>query len=766
MQQAVEGVNIQVNKLRMGTSSEADGSFQLTVPANLELVIRFQHVNYKTKEIKLNLDPDQEKEINLILEEDIKTLQQVEIQGRKTDEIRPQTSITRIDPKTVQVLPTPFAEFNKILVTLPGVVSNNELSSTYSVRGGNFDENLVYVNDIPIYRPFLIRAGQQEGLSFVNPDLVEQIAFSSGGWQPKYGDKLASNLNITYRKPEKFDGALTFGLLGGNGFLQGVTARERLSYLVGVRHKRSTYLLNTLETQGEYLPNYTDLQTYLNLDLSGNKAGSNPADLDLLFSYSRNRFLVEPENRETTFGNIFDGVIRLFVAFDGRELMEYDTYQGGARLTKIFSPQLKNSLIISGMQSREREYFDIEGGYRLCDVNKDFGSEDFDRCIGLRGIGTNYRYARNRLIANIATAENRIEFLPEEKHKFEFGLGYILQDIKDDLDEYSFLDSADFVQIDENIDVQNRLTHHQITSYAQHSWQIDPYQLLTYGVRLNFYSLNQQLLISPRMQYSYQPAWNRDVLFKASLGVYQQPPLYRELRDFSGNLNLELRAQSSVHAILGLDYNLQIWNRPFKLLAETYYKYLYNIVPYDVDNVRIRYFAQNNAKAFATGLDLRLSGEFIPGTESWFSLGLLSTREDVENDGRAYIRRPSDQRLTLGIFFEDHLPNDPTTRMNLNLVVGSGLPFGPPQNVRLRNIFVSEMYRRVDIGFRKLISLKKIFPGNRNHLNSLWIGLEILNLLGADNTISYTWIKDLSNTQYGIPNSLSARFLNVKLTVK
>ena len=760
----VEGATATIESLDIGSSSDAEGAFRLVVPANMPVEIVVNHLNYHEKRIVVNLSPDEEKKITVRLEVKVTTLQQVEIRGDKEEQLRSQVSVAKISPKTAKALPTPFGEFTKILATLPGVVSQNEFSSTYMVRGGNYDENLVYVNDIPIYRPFLTRSGQQEGLSFVNTDLVDHVEFSSGGWQSRYGDKLSSNLNIYYKQPTEFKASLTGSLLGGAAHLEGQTANKKIQYLVGARHKRSQYLLNTLETEGEYLPQFTDVQALIDFNL-GNSSGQSESELQMLFAYAHNDYLVVPENRETTFGNIFDGVLRLFVAFDGRESLSYNTYQGGIKFTRRFNRKLTSKLIVSAFHTREREYFDIEGGYRICDVDKEISSEDFDKCIALRGIGTNYRHGRNRLEANVINVEEQLSYMINPDNKLELGVGYSHKLFDDRLEEYAFLDSADYSSVEEVIRADQDLSYNEFTGFVQNTQNINGRHILNYGIRFHYLDFNEQFLISPRFQYAYHPAWNSDIVLKASVGWYRQPPFYREFRSRQGELNKNIKAQSSVHFIAGIDYNLKIWDRDFKFTGETYYKYLYDVIPYDIENVRIRYFAENSARAYAMGADFRLSGEFIPGAESWFSLGILSTREDLEGDERDFIRRPSDQRVTASIFFEDHLPNDPTTRMNMNLLFGSGLPFGPPGDVNKRNSYSSEFYQRVDIGFSKLISLNPQEEKKKKFLNSLWIGVEILNLLGNENAISYTWVKDFNNVQYGVPNTLSARFLNVKLTV-
>lgn len=757
----IAGVNVLIKPANLGTSTNDLGQFEISIPFANNLTLDFSHIRYQNLSQDYMVDAGQrELTIDVTLALDTRYLKGVDIVGEGENPlVRQEVSVYKIDPKSASVLPSPFGDFNKIISTLPGVISNNELSSNYSVRGGNFDENLVYVNDILVYRPFLIRAGQQEGLSFVNPDMVSSVEFSAGGWQPKYGDKLSSALNIRYKKPVKSAASLTLGLLGGTAHFEGANRKRTIGYIFGARHKSAAYLLETQETQGGYRPRFTDIQSFVNFDLSGSGHPSKRTELGVLFSYARNRYQVVPETRETDFGAINQS-LRLLVAFDGRETLRYDLWQGGLKLTHRFNERLSSKLIVSAMRSGEREYFDVEGGYLLCDVNNNPGTSNFNECVSVRGVGTNYDYGRNKLEANIYNIENRNVYWIDERNTIEFGIGYSRQEMEDELDEYSFIDSADFVTITRVLNTQLDLNTNIATAYLQHTFNLDEQQTLTYGARLNYRDVNDQLLVSPRVQYSIEPDWQRDVLFKAAIGVYQQPPFYREMRDFEGNLNEDLKAQTSIHFIAGMDYNFKLWGRGFKFLTEAYYKRLSNVVAYDLDNVKIRYYANNRTTAFATGMDFRVSGEFIPGTESWFSLGLLNTKEDLEDDNRGRVRRPSDQHINFAIFFQDHLPNDPTVRVNLSLLFGGGLPFGPPNDIDDRTIFTGRAYRRVDVGFSKSIVLRNKL------LKSLWLGLDILNLLGTDNTISYTWVEDFSGIEYGVPNNLSQRFFNAKVHVK
>ncbi len=754
--QILEGVNVRLEGDSTGVPTDALGRYRISVPPDTQVNIVFTYVGFSVTVEKIRLLSAQEMELNIRMTEKASVLTEVVI---RDDKIREEVSMTEISPQSIQTLPSAFGEFNRVLVTLPGVSSNNELTSAYSVRGGNFDENLVYVNNIPVYRPFLVTNGQQEGLSFINTDMVQAVRFSAGGWQPRYGDKLASVLNVTYKTPEEFRGSVSMSLLGGSAHLEGSASAGRLTYVAGVRHKRSQYLLNTLETTGGYRPAFTDVQSYLTYRLDKNPR-ARATTLGVLVNYSRNRYSVVPETRTSEFGT-FSRSLRFTVAFNGRELLEYDTYQAAARLTHWVTPDWKSDLIVSGVRAFEREYTDIEGGYRLCDVDNQPGSSSFNECVFTRGIGTQYDYGRNRLEASLLNVESRNVIILEDNRTVEFGLGYAGQQLEDVLSEYTFTDSSGYVTELNAVSGENTLDNGQVTAYAQISTPLGKEFSLTGGFRGTYITLNEEFVLSPRLQFSYTPEWKRDIVLRMAAGIYVQPAFYREFRGNDGRLNEDLRAQKSFHWIAGMDYDFTWWGRDFKFIAEAYYKRMWDVVAYDVDNVKIRYYANNDTRAYATGLDFRISGEFIEGTESWFSLGILSTREDLGFDDRGYIRRPTDQRVNAAIVFEDHLPNNPLFRANLSFLFGSGLPFGPPNDLENRNAFDGESYRRVDIGFSRLFFLSK-----SDRLRQLTVSAEILNLFGSDNPISYLFIEDVNGMKFAVPNSLSARFLNVKATLR
>ncbi len=772
-QAAIEGVSIFLKNSSKGVVSDRKGNFEIKIAANQKSTLVFQHVQFNTYEITLNPRNAETIEQNISLQEKIRVLQDVEL-NEKRNNIRESPSMIEVNPLKIKEMPVVFGDFSQVIGMLGlGVVSNSELSTTYSVRGGSFDENLVYINNIEIYRPFLVRAGQQEGLSFVNPDLVRSVEFSAGGWQPKYGDKLSSVLNIEYKNPKEFHASASAGLLGGTAHVEGASRNQRFSYLAGIRYKSGRYLFNTLETKGQYFPNFVDFQGFFNFDLSSarQKERGLKTNLSFLVSYAQNRYQVVPQSRESTFGT-FNRVLRLYVAFQGQEILNYDTWQTGFKLSHQFSQKFQSHLIGSLLNTKEREYINTEGGYRLCDVEMASDSPAFNRCAYIRGVGNLFTYARNSLNANILAFENRNEFTPNADHRIEFGIRFSGENIRDDLAEYNFTDSADYVNITDRLFIQNQLVSQRLMGYAQHTWYLSDNHILTYGFRLNYWNINKELLFSPRLQYSFKPEWKKDIRFNFALGMYYQPPFYREMRDFEGNLNRNLKAQRAVHAIAGMDYAFRAWGRPFRFISEVYYKPLQNLVPYDMDNVRLRYYANNQALGYVTGADFRISGEFIPDTESWFSLSLMRARENWTNDQAGEFRRPTDQLVTLAVYFEDYIPNNPDIRVNLRAMYGSGLPFNPPNNPKYRGAFSGADYRRIDIGFSKIFDLekdkkseKKAFK-NKFSPKSVWVGLEILNLAGTENTISYLWIKDFADTNYAVPNGLSQRFFNLRTVAR
>lgn len=730
--------------------TNAKGVFKVKYSGADSAQLVLSHLQYQTKIIALA----NEKFLKVKMTENTQLLSGVDINDRRFDEAQEIGNI-EISAKNAYTLPSATGDFSKVLATLPGVTSNNELASVYSVRGGNYDENLIYVNGIKIYRPFLVSAGRQEGLGFINTDMVGNVQFSAGGWQSKYGDKLSSVLNVQYEEPKTNEATINLSLLGGSLHYGGINKKGDLNYSFGVRHKNSKYLLGTLETNGNYLPKFTDFQGFIN------KQFGSKTKLGLLISSAHNNYLTLPESQETEFGTI-QASFRMSTAFEGREQLDYHTNQVGIVLSHAFTEDFISRLTVSGVHSSERENYEVEGAYLLCDVNREPGSNRFNECISIRGIGSNYSYGRNKLEAKILTVDQKNEIYLDND-VLAFGMSWDYENLNDKLQEFAFTDSADFANVTYSANNSIDLQSHKIAGFAQYTLNsANAVHTLNFGARINYWTYSGQLLISPRLQYAYKLGAHQRSTLRLSTGLYQQHPFYRELRNREGDINPNVKAQSSLHIVGGMDHHFLAWGRPFKFTMDLYYKYLWDVNPYDVDNIKIRYFATNQATAYAYGADFRVNGEFIEGTESWFSLGLLKTMEDLQ-EGGGYIRRPSDQLVNLGIFFQDHLPNDPSMKVSVNMLFGSGLPFGPPRNDTYRNSFSGDEYYRLDLGFSKSFEFendKTLSP------NSLWIGLEVLNALGAENTISYTWIQDVVGNQFAVPNALSARFLNVRVIAK
>jgi hypothetical protein len=778
-----------------GATTNAQGEFTLRLlrPVSGPAVLVARRLGYLPLRQSLRLPEAAGQPLRLTLQADARALGGVTVRARadKTDQ-REQASLVQLDPQTAKVLPSPFGDFNAILKTLPGVVSNNELTSTYNVRGGNYDENLLYVNGFEVYRPFLVTQAQQEGLSFINPDLVQKVDFSTGGWQPKYGDKLSSVLDIQYKEPAKFAASATASLVGGAAHAEARSANGRVSYLAGVRYKNAQYVFNALrQNQGQYNPTFYDGQAYVTIGL-GKKGGDlQKTSLGILGVVAHNDFRFVPVSGQVTFSTALNQFARVNIYYAGRERMQYDTYQGGLDFKHNFHPGLQVELLASALTTREFEFRDVEAAYTFADVNRDPSSPDFNQTVRERNIGSSFNHSRNDLTARIYTAELRGRWNPggdpAGPHQLRWGLKTGREVIHDQLDEYSFADSADYVPDARRTRLTADLTleSQRTQGYAQHTWQIDTLKTLTYGVRGHYWSVNKQLVISPRVQFAARDRRHPERVWKLAAGLYAQPPFYRELRNATGlpgaqqgQLNPELRAQKSLHFVVGREVQVHLMNRPFRLNTEAYYKYLTDVVPYEIDNVRLRYAAKNSATAYAAGLETRLSGEFVKGVESWLSLGLLTTKENIAGDTLTtfndkgqrtgvqplgWIRRPQDQRLTASIFFQDHLPDNPSVRGYVNLVYGTGLPFSPPGLPQYRGDgALTRAYQRVDIGFSKVVSLRTTPKAHLASLESLWLSLEILNILGANNVAGYSYLQDVSGRTYAVPSYLSQRLLNLR----
>lgn len=792
----LELVNITVNGIQGGVITNKAGDYSISVPANKTLDLVYSYVGYKNKVKHLKLAPNQKLFYmdTLIIDNTVLDVFTVE------DSYVNKSGLAKIESKNTGLMPSVTGSVESMIKSAGlGVTSNNELSSQYNVRGGNFDENLIYVNDIEIYRPFLIRSGQQEGLSFVNSDMVESIRFSSGGFEPKFGDKLSSVLDITYKTPKRIGGTAWGSLLGGSLFTEGLTTNKKLTYLLGVRYKSNAYLLKSMETKGDYKPTFFDVQTLVTYTFSPK------LELSFLGNYAKNTYQLIPTDRETTFGTIKQA-IRLKIYFDGQELDKYATMTGAFTLAYKPNKNTVLKLIASAFNSQEKETYDIQGQYWLDDIESDMGSENFGDVTFNRGVGTYLDHARNYLNTTIVNLEHRGES-KQKNHKITWGVKYQRELFDDQLNEWHLNDSAGYILPYNYADAStigvgvplgdssrmltlttryhsdNVLESNRYTSFVQDllTIDIDSSQLyITGGVRSSYWSVNKQLVVSPRLTFVYVPHRHDNMAYRFSTGLYYQPPQYKEIREMDGTINSDVMAQRSVHLVLGYDYSFKIMSRPFKLSSELYYKYLDNVIPYLVDNVRIRYTAKNEAVAYATGIDVKLAGEFVPGTDSWISLSVMKTEQNLDNDSYydtetkqmvdpGYYARPSDQRVNCSLFFQDYLPMDPTYKMHLNLSFGTGLPYGAPNTPLYKHTYRMPAYQRVDIGFSKQLLTEAGIArrhGFWKRIRSSWLSLEVFNLLQISNTISYIWVTDIFNTQYAVPNYLTPRQLNLKLLVE
>ena len=652
-------------------------------------------------------------------------------------------------------------------------------------------KTLVYVNGIEVYRPFLVRSGQQEGLSFVNPNLTQNVKFSAGGFQAKYGDKLSSVLDIQYKRAKHFSVAADASLLGGGLTIEGASSDKKVAAILGVRYRNNSLFVNSKDIETNFEPNFTDLQTFISYDIS------NRLILDFLGNFSLNNYNYTPVTRRTNFGSV-QGTQALVVNYNGREEDQYLTSFGALKATYMPNDDLVLNLTTSVYNTQEEEYFDILARYGIGQVNADFGSDSFGNVQNIQAIGSQLDHARNDLDALITNVQLRAT-LKKNGHVFEVGTKYQREHIKDRIIEWEVIDSAGFSLRPPNFTPQNdepytsfigpivpftgvrafnEVTTNRISAYLQWSreFDIDDHQLwINLGVRAQNWEVKpknnnaeKHTVVSPRVQFALKPNWKKDMLFRLSGGYYYQPPFYRELRDSLGIVRPQVKAQRSVHFVLGNDYSFKLWNRPFKLVTEAYYKSLTDVNPFTLDNVQIRYRAKNNAKAFAAGIDARLNGEFVPGTESYFTVGYLLTEENIE--GQGYISRPTDQRLKFAILFQDYVPKNPNLRMYLNMVYNTGVPGGSPayadpylfQN-RLRAYF------RSDIGISYVLVDEKKKPSATwlQKFKEFSVGVELFNMFDVQNSITNTWVRDITaNQSVAVPNFLSGRVLNIKTSIR
>jgi hypothetical protein len=781
--------NVNVSCLNNKSQSNGSGFYKIAIPSNQKVIIEFTHVSLKKSSLKVVLKPKEVYVFNIHMNDQEEQMGEVIINSKNKKAVQ---GIVTFDAKDIQFIPGANAGIENVLKTLPGVNSNNELSTQYEVRGGNYDENLVYVNEIEVYRPFLIRSGQQEGLSFINTDLVQNIEFSAGGFQAKYGDKMSSVLDITYRNPTQFGASLEMSFLGGSLSVDAVSKDKKWSAITGIRYRNNSLLVNSQETQTNYTPSFADIQTNINYQASRKWQWS------FLGNISQNKYLYQPLTRQTNFGTA-DAPMVLGVYYEGKEKDKYDTYFGALKTTYEVNDTFTLKFIGSVFHTIEQEYFDIYAQYRLGEVDANIGSDTYGDVAFSRGIGSQLNHARNNLDALIANLEIK-GFNNWKQNQIEWGVKYTKESIRDRISEWEVIDSAGFsvrppLFLPKNdepyqpfsgllvpyqyVSAKNFTNIDRFSAYAQWGrkdnlgsneiWYNLGVRMQSWEVTGDNLKSNLQTVFSPRAQFAIKPDWEKDMLFRFTVGVYNQPPFYRELRNYDGVVLPDTKSQKSLNIVLGNDYSFKMWERPFKLITEAYYKKMSDVNPYTVDNVRIRYAAANNATAYAQGLDVRLNGEFVPGTDSWISFGYLKTEENIDNKG--YIARPTDQRLKFGLLFQDYMPKIPSVKLYLNLVYNTGLPGGSPsyadpylyQN-RLND------YRRVDVGFSKVFIDQKVGMSNKKffkNLKELSLGFEIFNLFNNQNTITNTWVRDVySKTEYAIPNYMTTRVFNLKLSAR
>ena len=781
---SLPSVNISILNQNIGITSDENGKYNLNIVPNRSVVIAYSFIGYQMEKVRIPmLKEGQNYTLDIRLKSTTTLLKDIII----TDQKSRKESFSRIKAKHVSILPGNNVGIEAILKTLPGVSSANELSSQYSVRGGNFDENLVYVNGIEVYRPFLVRSGQQEGLSFVNTNMVRSILFSAGGFDAKYGDKMSSVLDINYKKPRKNAASIQLSLLGGSAHFEGVNKNGRLSYLIGARHKTNQYLLNSLDTEADYMPKFSDIQTFINYKLNTNW------EISFLGNISYNQYKMVPQNRETEFGTVNEA-LKLTIYFEGQEIDKYTTHFGALSTSYQPSNELQLQFTTSAFQTFEQENFDILGEYWLYQLENNLGSDDFGDIAFDRGVGKHINHARNSLHASVTNFSHKGNF--NNTHiDFDWGLRMQKEEIEDKISEWILIDSAFFnfphpndniggdanpnqqIEMSQILKTEINLSSYRNSGYMQISKDVGNLTI-NGGTRGSYWTYNEELLMSPRASLAYAPIWEKDIVFRAATGIYYQSPFYKELRTPEGTLNHNIKAQKSTHYVLATDYLFYTWGRPFKWITEVYYKDLENLIPYKIDNVRIQYLANDLSNGYASGIDMKINGEFVSGVESWASLSIMKTEEDIigdvitNSDGTVteagYIPRPTDQRVNFSMFFQDYIPGNPNYKVHLNILYGTGLAFGPPQSEKYQDILRIPDYRRVDIGFSAILKSEKERSKIKwlNKFNSIWISAEVFNLLDINNTVSYLWVADITGRQYAVPNYLTSRQLNAKLIMK
>lgn len=785
------GVSVSMLGKQTGVVTSDSGTFSIVVPATRAFALVFTFSGYQSVQRNFLLNNNEREFVRVRMEPGTKSLDSVVVTNNRQ---RREAGLVALNPKNAINIPSPSGGVEALIKVMVG--SNNELSSQYSVRGGSYDENLVYVNDFEVFRPYLVRSGQQEGLSFINAEMTRNVNFYNGGFQAIYGDKLSSVLDVQYRKPKRFGGSAYVGLLEQGLHLEGSSKNDRFTFLAGVRNRSNRNLLSNQETQGNYVPSSADLQALLTYRVGRNSS------LEFMGNVSRTRFTLTPAFSQLTssvFSPFYTANLGLDIYFSGREQDRYLTSMAGLSFTHRPNSRLRLKWMISRFENDENESIDITGNYLFGDREFDKSQADFGLINNPLGSGVYQTYSRNQLNIRVLNASHK-GTLDHGNHYIQWGQSFDHQTINDRIHEWEFQDSAGYSlpynpsQLNLNKVIRSfaDIQATRLSGYIQDNILFNDSSgfSLQAGVRYNYNTLNEEWLFSPRAGLSWKPyRWKEDIIFRVAGGLYQQPPFYRELRRYDGSVNPALRAQKSWQVTGGLDYNFRMGSRPFRFTMEAYYKNMWDVVPYDVDNVRLRYFGENMAKAYTTGLELRLFGDLVKDAESWISLGFMRSRENLENDRYfdytldennivtdsvqregGWFRRPNDRLITFGMFLQDYLSTNKNFKVFLNFLYGSNLPYNIPTSVKHRNALVIEPYIRIDLGFSALLLDVEKLNRRRHHpfrnFENIWATVEVFNLIDRDNTISYLLIKDFSNTTFALPNRLTPRLLNVKLVAR
>lgn len=747
---ALELVTVSCMEQGKVTMTNLEGEFSMTLRSADSVEVRFSMIGYAARK-RVFRRPKGRQTVQIVMHP-MEALKEVTITERR----RQTTSTEQLDINDAKNGPSTTGNaVEELIQQQAGVSTHNEMSSQYNVRGGSFDENAVYINNVEVYRPLLVRSGQQEGLSIINPDMVEKIGFSSGGFEAKYGDKMSSALDITYRRPKRFEATVTASLLGASGYLGVSNKKFAMSH--GIRYKTNRYLLGSLETTGEYRPNFFDYQTYISYTPNRRWA------IDLIGYISENHYNFKPKDRETSFGTMED-VKSFKVYFDGQEKDAFETLFGTASITRSFTDSTKIKLLASAFHSKEKETYDIMGQYWLDDTQT---SERL-------GVGTYMEHARNYLTADVISFK-LMGTHKTKRHDIEAGITYKTERVEEQAREYEMRDSSGYsiphsanrLDLIYTLSSKNKVNSHRIEAYIQDTYRFqkgETFFTLNYGVRLANWSWNKETIVSPRASLAIVPAFNHDMTFRLATGIYYQAPFYKEMRDTVtengitvARLNEKIKSQRSIQLIAAADYRFKMMERPFRFTAEAYFKSLQNLIPYNVQNVKVTYYGENLCSGYAAGLDLKLFGEFVPGTDSWLTFSLMSTRQKYNG---IWVPLPTDQRYAINLHFTDYFSGTERWKMTLRLAYADGLPFGAPHRGIEHQSFRAPAYKRADIG----MAFRAIKEGKT--LKNMWIGIDCLNLFGINNVNSYYWVTDVSNRQWAVPNYLTGRQINGKVTVE